>query len=247
MHPAEAAARQLLAEVLQCPVGAARASLLVSAANAQAIQHAEFRKWMVEQRIVHAAAAAYAGETQAADRERLAEMEEEELFDTLEGVQQQLAQAAEERFKSSLLVTRLRRSALVTRAVFGKEGDELPDGITHADLALIQERVRQRDGLDEKYGQLRKQADALRREVEHIKEDIQSLRRRNREEVEALQQASQTAQAPKSPLKDPVQSELARNAIIRNVFQLIVVASGVDWSADPELCDAMLSCEAPPI
>ena len=41
-------------------------------------------------------------------------------------------------------------------------------------------------------------------------------------------------------------SELARNAILRNIFQTLVVASGVDWAADAALLQTMLSLEDAP-
>jgi hypothetical protein len=62
---------------------------------------------------------------------------------------------------------------------------------------------------------------------------------------------------------DALQTELARNTILRNIFQvcvcvcvlspchpheqMVVVASGVDWAADEALCTAMLSCGSSPL
>lgn len=38
-----------------------------------------------------------------------------------------------------------------------------------------------------------------------------------------------------------LQRELVRNAILRNIFQLLIVGSGIDWSADEGLQRRLLS------
>ena len=37
-----------------------------------------------------------------------------------------------------------------------------------------------------------------------------------------------------------------RNAILRNIFQALIVASGVDWADDETLLACLLALESPP-
>jgi hypothetical protein len=42
-----------------------------------------------------------------------------------------------------------------------------------------------------------------------------------------------------------IDEQLLHNTILRNVFQMIVLESGVDWGADDELCELMMSLSTP--
>lgn len=63
--------------------------------------------------------------------------------------------------------------------------------------------------------------------------------------AEAERAASQALEASPDEA-EALTRELNRNAIVRNIFQAVIVGSTVDWASDPALQKTLLELSQPP-
>ena len=176
-----------------------------------------------------------------------APLDEQAELEALDVLQAQLRELAGERARAHLLLCRLRHNAAVTNAVF-------PAGAVHSAQRTLRELCAARDAVTERYLKLHSDVRGLEEDLRAQRQRSHTLMVANRETMAALDAAKQAhaassagaaAAAATPSRRTRLADELARNAIIKNVFQAIVVSSGVDWAADPALLRVVLQLEQP--
>eukprot|EP00053_Salpingoeca_punica_P002806 m.39594 g.39594 ORF g.39594 m.39594 type:complete len:247 (+) comp11791_c0_seq1:71-811(+) len=237
------AAEELLRTVLAAQCGAARPRSRPARPLRTPADHALHREWLRHQQLDYEAAS-LASRKLTSERD-LEQASEEGLLSQLEGLKQQLNEIAGERQRELLLVDRINKSLVVSNAVYDADSAS-----RSAIAASIADTCVARDGLLVDFLKRKKELTQMQDELAALQKANQILREENRALVTRIKSVSETQTNQPSRMQDSeqerLQAELARNSILRNVFQALIVASGVDWARDVELQTLLLSLEQPP-
>jgi len=192
-------------------------------------------------------------ETAAGNRETAVpsyddDMDEEtkilEVLDRLDTVKNELRDVAAERAREYDLVTRIRNTAISTKALFPNEEDYKFD-LTSEQSERLAQQILARDTVVVKFLQCKTEVTELEAELHGLRSANRKLQHENRTSMTTLREARDTAKALETSSQTS-QAETAAiakhnstNKIICNVFQAMIVASGVEWSEDSKLKELM--------
>ncbi|EGD74836.1 hypothetical protein PTSG_07066 [Salpingoeca rosetta] len=170
---------------------------------------------------------------------------EDELYDKMDELNQSLRQAYGQRRREAALVRSIHDSAVVTEAMYSEASETTTE---------LRGKIQQRDELCSACLRLSDRYRDLTQELEMINADIRDTMLRNRQIYSDIQDLEQqleagTQEPPSQALdneRQKLENEYVKNAILRNTLQLLIVASGVDWAADENLLETMLSLDERP-
>ncbi|XP_038621482.1 centromere protein H [Tachyglossus aculeatus] len=92
--------------------------------------------------------------------------------------------------------------------------------------------------MDERLLEVRKKRLALKQTGERQLVDIQTLKRKKKEELEGMEVSDLIKR-----IKENVQKEIQMTVVIQNVFQNIIIGTQVNWAEDPALKNIVLQLE----
>ena len=254
------ASTAILRDCIETSIGAVQCREAVARSPSSRVQSVRFQTWLEAQQLSLGAA------LRAAEMHQKREQEEDELetqslapewdeaaenvlLDRLDKLQHELREASAERLRERQLVDRLRRSVVVSEAVYPESGEPAED-VTREIAGLVSVR----DKLVSEFLRGRRTCHTLQRELTDVTAENRRLRVANRlamgevqvlkAETEALSETLLQSEGARQA-KRQLEMETARNTILRNVMQLLIMASGVDWAKDPELQDLLIELGEP--
>ena len=176
--------------------------------------------------------------------------EEENLQQSIAELQDELFKVVDENMRKELLLQQMHYSAIALKCAFPQSDKDLPEGERKQLELLMQQR-------DEKSIEFL----ALHAKLQEIQEEEEKLQNRNREqrlrnqqlwtELKQLQGELEGEKTPqqKGGGKDgrvtnaDLERKLSMNVVIREVFQALILESGVNWAKDEKLRKLMLSLD----
>eukprot|EP00729_Bicosta_minor_P008194 gene8194-29152_t len=167
-----------------------------------------------------------------------------EVLDRLDSVKNELRDVAAERAREYDLVTRIRNTAISTKALFPNEEDYKFE-LDPRQAEQLSEQILARDATVVKFLQCKNEVTELEVELHSLRSANRTLQHENRIVMSTLREVRDTAKAQEASTQAS-QAEAATiakltstNKILCNVFQAMIVASGVDWSEDSKLKELM--------
>jgi regulator of replication initiation timing len=169
-----------------------------------------------------------------------------ELLERLDQAKTELRTITAERGRERDLVARIRHTAIATKALFPGETD-YKFTLDAPQAGRIAEHVLARDTLIVKFLKCKKEVNELDTELHRIRATNRNLQIENKglmEHLRSVRDQANAQQADSSAESVTLTKMKSQNQILCNVFQSLIVASGVDWSTDPKLRDLMFSALA---
>lgn len=167
-----------------------------------------------------------------------------EVLDRLDTVKNELRDVAAERAREYDLITRIRNTAISTKALFPNEEDYKFE-LDSTQAERLSEQILARDAVVVKFLQCKSEVTGLEAELRSLRSANRRLQHENRMVMTTLREVRDTAKAQEASSQTS-QAEMAAiakhtstNKIICNVFQAMIVASGVDWGEDSKLKELM--------
>eukprot|EP00054_Salpingoeca_dolichothecata_P016871 m.99609 g.99609 ORF g.99609 m.99609 type:complete len:272 (+) comp22184_c0_seq1:36-851(+) len=232
--------------------------------------HARFRSWLTRQQLDLTAALNSNTQLQAEAEKPshqdtgLDEETERALERELDDLQQDFSTISEERYQQVLLVDRLRKLGTLSLAFSPSasdnsnkaHGQDVPLDNEQLDVDLraeLKELCLSRDRLALQLLERRQIVNQLSVDLMKLQKRCASIQRTNRKLMQQLNQQREENSNKASKQLPPaliarqhkLEGLVDRNTMLRNVFQSLIVGSGVDWAADPELQETLLSLDAP--
>jgi len=179
------------------------------------------------------------------------------LLDMIDAVKVELREVAAERGRELDLVSRIRRTAVLTKAMFPDDTAEYRFTLDPAVSERVSERVYARDALVVKFLKCKEEVAAMEATLMGLQTSNLKLQEENRAAMRQLKELMSAASNDQSTssVDDSAQRQTEQAMkrytdqykIICNVFQSLIVASGIDWSVDDKLKDIMFGLSlAPP-
>ncbi|KJE94087.1 hypothetical protein CAOG_04779 [Capsaspora owczarzaki ATCC 30864] len=256
------AARSLLATALSCPVGAERT---VHSARPQPGSHASnlvawdgFRQWLNNQ---HADYVAHARAAEELPNVNATYTQEEDLIDALDTLTQELHDRSTHRQLEHAALDHLQRSRMLSQLLYSRATPGTEDALfaSAQERAYLDESCRQRDELSTEALAWSQSVAAKHALLHKLEQEAKVLRTANRElsaTVRAHRQELDAMSAPAAlgPARHSAANKLhearinfglqrSRSRMVRNVFQALVLESGVNWMDDPAFASLVLSLE----
>eukprot|EP01098_Paradermamoeba_levis_P012495 TRINITY_DN5480_c0_g1_i1.p1 TRINITY_DN5480_c0_g1~~TRINITY_DN5480_c0_g1_i1.p1 ORF type:complete len:254 (-),score=71.22 TRINITY_DN5480_c0_g1_i1:248-1009(-) len=165
---------------------------------------------------------------------------ESQLHEEISKLQEETQAAISQRLKEQLIVKRMRQSKIVVEKLWNQNvnpEDTLANLLIERDRQSVQflKLVEELKGREEELQKLKKENQVLRTKNRSLWENLDKPKEKDEKKEESTKESKKLTK-----LKEDLDSQIAQYQILSNVFQLLIIESGVNWAKDEQWMKFMM-------